>query len=219
MKALRHPATAIALLALFLGLGGGAALAGGLISGSQIKNHSIAAKKLTRAAVNALRGQRGPAGQTGPTGQAGPAGARGPAGPPGPVTTTLPSGDTLRGEFKIDALASSSASVAGTVISFGGYSLSSAPTPEAVGLAGSPTADCPGTATQPEASPGKLCFYLTVRSNVDTTGVYSLGPGMTSEDAPTGTDGKADRFGTQLYARATGSGRMEIDGTWAVTAP
>lgn len=211
------PALVMSFIALFAALGGGAvAYASGLIPGSQIKNHSIPAKKLTRSAVKALRGQPGPAGQTGP---AGPAGTRGPAGPPGPVTTTLPSGDTLRGEFKIDASASSSASVAGTVISFGGYSLSSAPTPEAVGLAGSPTADCPGTATQPEAAPGKLCFYLTVRANVDTTGVYSLGPGMTSEDAPTGTDGKADRFGTQLYARATGSGRMEIDGTWAVTAP
>lgn len=84
---------------------------------------------------------------------------------------------------------------------------------------GPPTAACPGTAASPASVPGKLCFYITVRSNVATTGFYTLGPGMTSEDAPTGTDGKSDRFGTQLYTQSTGSGRMEIDGTWAVTAP
>ena len=147
-------------------------------------------------------------------------GIAGQQGPPGPVTTTLPSGDTLRGEFKIDTTAPSSGVIAGTVISFGGYTLSSAPTPEAVDVAGSPTADCPGTTASPSAAPGKLCFYLTVRSgNLETTGFYTLGPGMTSEDAPTGTDGRSDPFGTQLYAKSTASGRMEIDGTWAVTAP
>jgi len=48
MKHLRHPATVIAAVALFIALGGGAAAyATGLISGSQIKDHSIAQKKLT----------------------------------------------------------------------------------------------------------------------------------------------------------------------------
>jgi hypothetical protein len=61
VKRLRHPATVIAALALFVALGGGtAAYASGLISGSQIKNHSISEKKLTSAAIRALRGQRGP---------------------------------------------------------------------------------------------------------------------------------------------------------------
>ena len=43
-------------------LGGGAALASGLISGNQIVNHSIPAKKLTAAAIKTLHGQTGPAG-------------------------------------------------------------------------------------------------------------------------------------------------------------
>ena len=69
---LRHPATAIAALALFVALGGGAAAyASGLISGSQIKNHSIAEKKLTQSAITALRGQRGARGPAGPTGATG----------------------------------------------------------------------------------------------------------------------------------------------------
>jgi hypothetical protein len=56
MKPLGHPATVIAALALFVALGGGAAAyASGLISGSQIKNHSIAEKKLTKKAIKALR--------------------------------------------------------------------------------------------------------------------------------------------------------------------
>jgi hypothetical protein len=52
---LKHPATIIAAVALFLALGGGAwAGATGLISGSKIKNNSIGVKKLTKAAVKSL---------------------------------------------------------------------------------------------------------------------------------------------------------------------
>ena len=77
MKRLTHPATVIAALALFVALGGTAAWASGLISGKQIRNHSIAEKKLTKQAVKALRGKRGPRGATGATGATGP---QGPAG-------------------------------------------------------------------------------------------------------------------------------------------
>jgi hypothetical protein len=55
------PAVVISLIALFVALGG-TAYASGLISGKQIVNHSIPAKKLTAAAVRALHGQRGPVG-------------------------------------------------------------------------------------------------------------------------------------------------------------
>lgn len=73
MKHLKHPATVIAALALFVALGGGAT-ASILISGSHIKNHSIAKKKLTRKTIIALRGHRGARGLTGATGPRGPAG-------------------------------------------------------------------------------------------------------------------------------------------------
>src|SRR4051794_30322363 len=56
------PALIISLVALFVALGGTTAYASGLISGRQIVNHSVSAKKLTAAAVNALQGRRGPAG-------------------------------------------------------------------------------------------------------------------------------------------------------------
>lgn len=81
MKFLRHPATVIAAVALFVALGGGAAYASGLISGSRIKNHSIAAKKLTKSAIKSLHGRRGPRGATGAAGAPGAAGVQGPPGP------------------------------------------------------------------------------------------------------------------------------------------
>jgi hypothetical protein len=84
VKRLTHPATIIAALALFIALGGGAAWASGLISGSKIKNHSIAEKKLSKKAIKALHGARGPKGATGAPGTAGAPGKDGAAGPPGP---------------------------------------------------------------------------------------------------------------------------------------
>lgn len=58
MKGLKPPATLIASLALFVALGGGAARASGLISGTKIVNHSISEKKLTAAAIKALHMSR-----------------------------------------------------------------------------------------------------------------------------------------------------------------
>jgi hypothetical protein len=58
MKHLKHPATIIATLALFVALASGA-YASGLINGSQIKNHTIATKKLTAAAVKTLESASG----------------------------------------------------------------------------------------------------------------------------------------------------------------
>jgi hypothetical protein len=79
MKALSHPATIIASLALFVALGSGAALASGLISGKKLKNHTVAEKKLTKSAVKALRGQRGLRGLQG---------EKGDTGAPGPSSAT-----------------------------------------------------------------------------------------------------------------------------------
>jgi hypothetical protein len=94
MKGLKHPATIIASLALFVALGGGAALASGLISGAKIVNHSISEKKLTAAAVKALRGQQGPAGAQGPKGATGAAGPQGVQGIQGVQGQIGPSGAT-----------------------------------------------------------------------------------------------------------------------------
>jgi hypothetical protein len=84
LKQLKHPATVIAALALFVALSGGAVAAVAVvINGSQIKNHSIAAKKLTAGAINSLHGQRGLQGIRGPQG------VQGVQGPQGPGATLL----------------------------------------------------------------------------------------------------------------------------------
>jgi hypothetical protein len=77
---LRH--NTIALLALFLVLGGTSFAAATLINGSQIKKHSIAKNRLTNKAIKQLKGNRGPQGAQGAQGAQGPTGAQGPAGSP-----------------------------------------------------------------------------------------------------------------------------------------
>jgi hypothetical protein len=82
---LRH--NAIALLALFLALGGTSFAAATLINGSQIKPHSIAKNRLTNKAIKQLKGNRGPRGLQGAQGAAGAPGTPGTPGaqgPPGP---------------------------------------------------------------------------------------------------------------------------------------
>jgi hypothetical protein len=120
VRNLRHPATIVAAIALFVALGGGAAAsASWLIAGWKIKNHSISAEKLTKSAVKSLRGKRGargPAGAAGADGAQGPAGADGPQGPGGKIvtfdataTSTTPTATTL-GTFLGDTLSPACAS-------------------------------------------------------------------------------------------------------------
>jgi hypothetical protein len=104
MRQVKHPATMIAALALFVALGdGAAAYATGLIPGSQIKNHSIPAKKLTRAAVKSLRGKRGLRGRVGPQGPGGRMVTYDAAAKASPTTTTLGTflGDTIGASCKL----------------------------------------------------------------------------------------------------------------------
>jgi hypothetical protein len=88
MKGLRHPATILAALALFVALGSGAAVASGLVSGRQLANHSVPEWKLTARAISSLRGQEGPSGLQGPEGPQGATGSTGPIGPMGPIGAT-----------------------------------------------------------------------------------------------------------------------------------
>ena len=94
MKNVKHPATILAALALFIALGSGAAVAGKLVSGRQLVNHSVSEQKLTNAAIKSLRGMQGPPGVQGLQGNPGPKGATGPAGPTGPTGATGPAGAT-----------------------------------------------------------------------------------------------------------------------------
>src|SRR3954462_14909178 len=66
LRLLVHPATVLALFALFIGAAGGAyATASGLIGSGQIKDHSIRLVDLSPQAVRDLRGRVGPQGPPG----------------------------------------------------------------------------------------------------------------------------------------------------------
>jgi hypothetical protein len=72
----------VALLALFLALGGTSFAAASYINGKQIKPHSIPQNRLTKVAVKALRGHKGAQGQRGSSGAQGVQGVQGPPGSP-----------------------------------------------------------------------------------------------------------------------------------------
>jgi hypothetical protein len=71
---LRH--NTVALLALFVALGGTSFAAATLINGSQIKPHTIAKNRLTNKAIKQLKGNRGPRGLQGVQGARGATGAQ-----------------------------------------------------------------------------------------------------------------------------------------------
>lgn len=119
MRFAKHPATVIATVALFIALGGGAAAyASGLINGSQIKNHSIAAKKLTAAAIKSLRGKRGPAGPRGTQGTQGIQGIQGVQGNQGQIG---PSSATSAYNTNQVAYGSGTSTIGSLALSAGSY--------------------------------------------------------------------------------------------------
>lgn len=135
----------------------------------------------------------------GTAGQAGPQGPMGPQGEPGPFVETLPSGQTLRGEFRLGALAPESVS------GFISFPFPLAETPILRWSASESPNDpaCPGTAANPEAAPGYFCLY-TPPSYTQNWTVIDFGNALT-------------RFGFRL--KVTGTGNFYMGGGWAVTAP
>src|SRR5690349_10805744 len=140
VSGLKHPATFLAALALFVALGSGAAVGSSLISGRQLLDHSIPKSKLTSRAVAVLEGRdraasggrsvflrdmkgagamatgaAGSKGKTGATGLQGPRGAIGPRGLQGPRGATGPRGlQGTAGPSADQALAQASGLVAWT---------------------------------------------------------------------------------------------------------
>lgn len=168
-RQLRVPSAAVvlSLIALFLALGGGVALASGLISGKQIRDHTIAERKLTKKAIKALRGQRG---QRGPSGQAGAMGPVGPQGPAGPQGAQGPGGKIVT----YDATASASPTVT-TLGTFLG---------DTIGASCSiPTAGAAELHLWFKTSDGSWAYDNSYVANNDGTTNVNAG----HEDSPTGT--------------------------------
>jgi hypothetical protein len=151
------------------------------------------------------RGPRGPIGPAGPTGARGPQGAAGARGATGTLLTSLPSGQTLRGGFggsqSVPASGNASADITFLV------PLAFNPTVRIVQINTTPPAQCPGTATNPQAVAGNLCVFVGTANAIGTVSRYGMA-------------GQNDfRFGVVVFAPSPSGGNADIAGTWAVTAP
>jgi hypothetical protein len=200
----------IALLALFLALGGTSVAAATLINGSQIKPHTIAKNRLTNQAVKQLKGNRGLRGLRGLTGAKGSTGAQGiqgiqgVQGPEGPFPATLPAGKTLTGAFAMSIVATGAGQAMSDSISFP-YRLSAGPTVHII--TGAVPVGCSGTRTNPGAASGHLCIFAAPVFNGGT-------PATLNPD----TQGSgASVTGAWIFSNSNAAGLAEASGTWAVT--
>jgi hypothetical protein len=198
----------IALLALFLALGGTSFAAASLINGKQIKPHTIAKNRLTNSAVKSLKGNRGLQGVRGPTGAQG---IQGVQGTPGPFPGTLPGGKTIRGEYEIDFTIGGTAATGGDNLSFG-FSFASAPTTHVILKGGAVPAGCTGGSPgNPKADPGNLCIYEGAFNDRSSLAVFK---------ESTGASGAADPWGAGVFMFSTAAtGTAYSAGTWAATSP
>ena len=148
----------------------------------------------------------GPTGAQGLTGPAGAAGSMGATGATGGFTSTLPTGQTLRGAFGQYAVGENGAYKVSTH-SFGA-ALSAAPTIHLVLSGAVPPAECPGTAAEPAALAGHLCLFEAVGIGRFNAGIFSPANGSAT--------GNKFGFGYVFQSNANFSNSY---GTWAVTAP
>jgi hypothetical protein len=87
-----------------------------------------------------------------------------------------------------------------------GVTLSAAPTPHFIAAGDPLPAGCLGTAAAPDAQPGHLCVFETIRTNVTgNPGIYAStgGPGTST-------------MGALMTVFSTAAGTAYVAGTWAV---
>lgn len=138
----------------------------------------------------------------------GPAGPPGATGDPGPFPTTLPSGQTIRGAYRVEIRPVGDVDVSLIDTQSFVYPLASAPTVTVIPAAGAPTEACPGSANDPQAAPGNLCIYA---AGGDT------GPSPVCVVSPETNTGCL-QSGTTGFTLSAAEGVFST-GTWAVTAP
>jgi hypothetical protein len=203
----------IALLALFLALGGttyaasSALIGANSVASPQVVNGSLQTKDLSAKARKALkgnRGLRGLRGLTGAKGATGAAGAQGIQGPAGPFPANLSNGQTVRGSFYILGTAPGGGEFANESISYV-YAFASAPTVHYINSGTTPPAQCPGTAASPEAQAGHTCIYEASNSNVTAARGVDTNSLVTNKN------------GVGLYATSAAVGSFFAIGTWAAT--
>jgi hypothetical protein len=240
-------------LALFFAISGGAMAAGHYLitSTKQISPKVLKALKGVpgpsgAAGVAGTAGAQGPAGAKGETGTAGPQGPQGPTGPQGPAGTTgfvktLPSGETLKGEWGSLQSINYEHSVGGPLlltnsVSFA-FPLKEAPVAHYIDAKGAEvnasgeevvSTQCLGSAAEPKAANGSLCVYASVETGLvkPTVAKYVFNAQWTWPVAVEnwGEGGLVNPntasslgFGVIVIAEEA-SGLAGAKGTWAVTA-
>jgi len=213
----------ISVIALVFAMTGGAFAAKYVITST---------KQIKPSVVKALKGKAGPVGPAGAQGPAGPAGPKGdvgaqgsqgkegPEGKQGPegkagkdgktgFTDTLPSGKTETGTWML--------SIGNTVVSLPfNIPLANPIAGANVHYVTAPTADCPGTAADPEAEEGHLCVYE--ETDAFATASPSIwNPADTSSESFVPNPGAATAGA--ILADFAYEGEGTVSGTWAVTAP
>ena len=126
---------------------------------------------------------------------------------------TLPSGATVRGHYaNMGTTDGANFQAASEGISFG-YRLESAPTGVVIHAGQAPTADCPGSATNPQAAPGFLCVYENDAQNKRDAGYPHIAVGFGG--------GSTTPYGAYVYTHSNTAAPSFFwsRGTWAVTAP
>jgi hypothetical protein len=191
------PAFVVALIALFVALGGTTYAATSLpknsVGSAQLKKGAVTKAKINKKALKQLKGNRGPAGAAGTPGE------KGDTGPPGPLVDTLPTGKTLRGSYSFGGVSAASGYHPVETLTYQ-FPLTSSPTINIIDVSGAATTACPGSATNPQATAGNLCVYQSRNDG-----------GLTFQV----TD--ANRFGAAFYFPIATSTSYEFEGTWAVT--
>lgn len=160
-------------------------------------------------------GPQGPAGTTGAKGDTGAAGATGAKGDTGATgfsgfTATLPSGETETGTWAIYA----NAAGVETLVSVISFPIPLAASIEQAGfhitLGG--TTECPGSVGSPEAASGQVCVYVNMPPGLENLGVVGV------KDFE-GAGNAVGRPGLLLLFESEAAGHVQVEGTWAVTAP
>ena len=126
-----------------------------------------------------------------------------------PFPPTLPSGDTLYGNYSAGGQAAGANAYATDSISFG-YVLAQRPTAHLVKKGDPPPAACPGNVTAPAALPGHLCVYESLAANAGT---------RTIADSTQNLTDAANWYGAHINLFSAAAGAFDSAGTWAMTAP
>jgi hypothetical protein len=116
---------------------------------------------------------------------------------------------TIQGNYAAGLQAATTADDGWDSISFG-FELASAPQEHFIAAGGAATAQCPGSAVNPQAAPGHLCVYESVSQNRGSVVLFT---------GTTGATNQASKWGAGVWLIPAAAGNAFSYGTWAVTAP